>query len=1203
MEPINDIKALRQRAGMTQKELAGAVEVSPNTVARWERRELSISEPMRERLEKVALTRRSGTAVTMPSKIALDEHHSAIIAALNQRLDPGLFEECAVVLLRSAWPTLVSVRGGADDGFDGAVADVSGEPFPLVTTTGVKLVSNLSRSLDQAIRKGWHLTGAIFATSRRITPATRRKLYAAARSRGLMLRQTYDQDWFAQRLYQTPEWCNCLLGVTGRPAALSLFPITQRPLIGDAVLGREPEVRWLLKQQGDCLVIGEPGSGKTFLLQSLALEGHALFLVDGDRTHIANDLRKRRPSAVIVDDAHVNPTQIAQLDQIRSELSADFRIIATSWSGLADPVRSALKVGSTAELKLRRLDADTVVEIIKSVGVQGPERLLYIIRKQAAGRPGLAATLAHLCITGNVDDVVSGESLVAELSRGLGKMIGGDTLELLAPFAIGGTAGVKQDLVAAGLGETPFNLYRALANVAAAGVVRERGGGAISVEPEPLRWSIVKRVFFDGPVTFDIKPLLTIVENRVDALKTLIGVRLRGAAIPELEEWLDEENAFDLWSTYASLGAVEARYALRQHPELIEEIAESALCSAPETAIPMLLERVSDKLGDRLNAESLRLLQRNREEPLDKLKTWAKAISSEGEHALARRLAIVRSTISWWKRSGNGRTAIRALCIALLPGLEYSGLDPGIGNKYWRISRMLRDDELSALTEQWPTILEVIKGTKDVPWEDLFDLVDVWLAPEVSFFPPVKYDKTTDRILNEFSATMLGGLSQCSRQHPGIQHEIRQTASRLDITLDVNLCTVFEVLCPPESYDSSDWESQHRQWSDSTSELADNWETRPAEDIASLLRWFEDEADLAGIQHPRLSGLFCMHLAERVPDPTTIADALVSLGLPSGLVAPFLHRAAGNNHSGWPTLAERCLREERYRWTAVETVLKHQVPPRELLSKAISAAGEMPNLEAFFSASCRSVPESTMAEMMRSANGRVAVAAAVGYWLALRGDIPESLQTAWRKAILRSAGEGVSGQSNSHWIEEILSKDSSMAVAWLVSYLTGSDSSSRFAALRSAKKIVRALGFEQRRIVLARVDDAGPSYGIIEVMKLLIGGDPDLYGQLLESKSLEPHHLDPLKGDPGDEWRGMALAALERGYETQEVVDATLGGSFSWVGPESEMWKGRRQDFEVLLNDPHGRIAEIGAVAVQYTTAREDAALAREREIAVEGRH
>ena len=95
----------------------------------------------------------------MPSKIALDEHHSAIIAALNQRLDPGLFEECAVVLLRSAWPTVVSVRGGADDGFDGAVADVSGEPFPLVTTTGVKLVSNLSRSLDQAIRvtiqPGW----------------------------------------------------------------------------------------------------------------------------------------------------------------------------------------------------------------------------------------------------------------------------------------------------------------------------------------------------------------------------------------------------------------------------------------------------------------------------------------------------------------------------------------------------------------------------------------------------------------------------------------------------------------------------------------------------------------------------------------------------------------------------------------------------------------------------------------------------------------------------------------------------------------------------------------------------------------------------------------------------------------------------------------------------------------------------------------
>ena len=1203
MDLINEIKALRLRTGLTQKELANAVEVTPNTVARWERGELAISAPMMERLERVVHSRRSGTAVTRSSAVALDEHHRAIIDALNRRLDPGTFEECAVELLRVEWPTLVSVSGGADDGFDGAVADGTGEPFPLVTTTGEKLVPNLSRNLDQANRKDWHPTKALFATSRHITTAMRDRLFDAARARGVTLLQTYDQDWFAQRLYQTPEWCSRLLGVTGRPAALSLFPITQRPLIGDVVLGRQREVQWLLKQQRDCLVVGEPGSGKTFLLQSLALEGRALFLVDDDRTQITNDVRKLRPAAVIVDDAHADPTQIAQLDQIRRAVGAEFRIIATSWPGRADPVRSTLKVGDASELKLGRLDADTIVEIIKSIGVRGPDRLLYIIRKQAAGRPGLAATLAHLCISGNVDGVVSGESLVAELSRAFGKMIGGDALSTLAPFALGGNAGVKQDLVATSLGVAPLNLYRNLANVAAAGVVRERSDRAISVEPESLRWSIVKRVFFEGPVTLDINPILSIVENREDALQTLIGVRYRGATIPELEHWLDEANSSDLWSAYASLGSVEARYILRRHPGLIQEIAQSALSSAPETAIPMLLERVSDKDDATRNATTDRLAQVRTDSPLDQLKTWAKAISSEGEHVLERRLAIVRATISWGKERGHERPAIRALCIALLPGLDYSVPDPGIGNKISHVSRMLRDDELLALTEHWPAVLEVVKGTTHVPWTDLFDLVEAWLVPQTSFFPPVKFDKPTDKILRNFAAAMLRELSECSRQHPGVQHQIGQLASRLDISIDLKLCPVFEVLCPSESIGSRDWESQHREWSDATSELADNWKARPVDDTASLLRWFEDEADLAGIDHPRLSHLFCTHLMDRVPDPKTVADALIRDALPSALVAPFVHRAAVEDSPGWHTLAQRCLTEEEYRWTAVETVLKHPAPSRELLTEAVSKAAEMPDLQGFLMSSCRSIPEATITEMLTSNDSRVAVATAVGYSLAFRGVIPGSLGTAWRRAIFRSARDMVSGQSSGHWIEDILSKDSGLAVDWLVSNLTGSDSSYRWTTLRSAKKVVGSLGLAQRRIVLARVDAVGASYVITEVMKPLIGGDLDLYGQLLKSKSLEPHHLDPLNGDPGNEWRAMALAALESGYATQDVVDATLGRGRFWFGPESEMWKGRRLGFQALVNDPDDGIAEIGRVGVHDTSEWENAALVRERETAVEGRH
>ena len=51
--------------------------------------------------------------------------------------------------------------------------------------------------------------------------------------------QIYDQDWFAYRLYRNPEWCKRLLGVTGRPRALSIFPKSQRPVLGNQIFGRE----------------------------------------------------------------------------------------------------------------------------------------------------------------------------------------------------------------------------------------------------------------------------------------------------------------------------------------------------------------------------------------------------------------------------------------------------------------------------------------------------------------------------------------------------------------------------------------------------------------------------------------------------------------------------------------------------------------------------------------------------------------------------------------------------------------------------------------------------------------------------------------------------------------------------------------------------------------------------------------------------
>jgi hypothetical protein len=78
-----------------------------------------------------------------------------ILSGLDGRLDPELFEQCSIDLLRrEAFPTLVPIRGGSDAGMDGAIADGEGLPYPLVCTTGTDVIGNLTRSLDSYLADG-----------------------------------------------------------------------------------------------------------------------------------------------------------------------------------------------------------------------------------------------------------------------------------------------------------------------------------------------------------------------------------------------------------------------------------------------------------------------------------------------------------------------------------------------------------------------------------------------------------------------------------------------------------------------------------------------------------------------------------------------------------------------------------------------------------------------------------------------------------------------------------------------------------------------------------------------------------------------------------------------------------------------------------------------------------------------------------------
>ena len=151
----SELKELRIRLGLTQAELAGAIGVAPNTFARWERGELGIPTWAVDRLNSAAHSGSSGSAVTRPRGVILDPHHGMILAGLNGDLNPEAFESCAADLLQSVWPGLVPIRGGQDDGFDGAIAEgVRQEPLPSRHDIGKRLDAQPATEYPTGITPG-----------------------------------------------------------------------------------------------------------------------------------------------------------------------------------------------------------------------------------------------------------------------------------------------------------------------------------------------------------------------------------------------------------------------------------------------------------------------------------------------------------------------------------------------------------------------------------------------------------------------------------------------------------------------------------------------------------------------------------------------------------------------------------------------------------------------------------------------------------------------------------------------------------------------------------------------------------------------------------------------------------------------------------------------------------------------------------------
>ena len=183
-----------------------------------------------------------------------------------------------------------------------------------------------------------------------------------------------------------------------------------------------------------------------------------LFVNGADLAKIAGAIRAQEPSALLVDDAQVSPKLLMDLKHMREDIGAAFDIVASCWPSDSTLVTNALGVSSATTRVLEPLTRDELVEVVKGVGIYGPTDLIREIVNQAEGRPGLAATLAYLCLQGATRDVLLGDALNTSLLSPFESRVGPQTKEVLACFAVGGSSGMTMATVAEYLGLPPFEL-------------------------------------------------------------------------------------------------------------------------------------------------------------------------------------------------------------------------------------------------------------------------------------------------------------------------------------------------------------------------------------------------------------------------------------------------------------------------------------------------------------------------------------------------------------------------------------------------------------------------------------------------------------------------------------------------------------------------------------------------------------------------
>jgi hypothetical protein len=1084
-----------------------------------------------------------------------DELYKKILEKLNESIDGELFEACTVDLLQNVYKSLSPFEGGGDGGRDGMSLDIQGREVLFVATTNSSVITNLSKNLAEYSRQGFKGREVIVATSRRLSPKKHDNLVKKAEECGLSLIKVHSQDDMALRLYRNPTWLKKLLGLSSNSQALSIDPATGRKFFGIDITGRESELSLLSTAEGDLLVAGQPGSGKSFLLQKYAIENGGLFVVSKNADQIASEVREKNPSCLIIDDADSKVDDLLMLQQIRIDTGAEFKIIATCWPSHSSSLLHKMSISNKSLIHVELLSRDTIVEVIKNCGVASPDILIKQMVDQSEGKPGMATTLANLVLLGNANEVYIGDALGEHLVA-LFAEDDEEILDILSVISVAGESGASVQTLSKILDKPEVSISRLVAGLSYGGIVSENEDGKLCVRPSPLRYYLAKKTFLSGAKAADPFAIMNYFDSKNDTLEVLLNATLRGGSIDleALYEYVKQSGNKNLFSLFAATNKKNAIRVIKKHPNKALAAPMQYLQDTPEEFIPKFLDKA---INDN------RELHSNPNHPLRVLSDWVKQSNPRTELNISNRKALLRALKSWKNLQKYPSIATQVIKIAFSPAYEKHSNDPGSGRTLSWTNGIISSRDIDALEEMWTSdIEEIICQIPIRAWSHLVELLH-----------SVAYESSTGMYtLNDMQETALGKLTQKlaesmnnhSTEYDSVQTEIQAVAEAKKLKIEQkNGNSNYQVLYPTERT-LSKFREEEKKFIEAAKSLARKHIGSDPDDTIKMVVDMHNQADAVNKNYPDLTDVFCREIAlNNNINLLAWADASIKLGDRVEVSGVFIEQVVRRlPKSDCDKIVNLAFYDLKHRGTVSKLIMQGEITDEDLVAQLVDNLDDFAR-QAEIIALRGEMSEEIAKKFMTSKSNIGSMWTASGYAYAKKSSnsqISEIMYPLWRDALINYK---LTGNWNiDHYLVQALEFDSSLYVKWFAAQLPLKHKSTKEQYFdgfsKTAKDLIDKLSYSEKKTIISSLTENDRSRSIANK---LVGNDVVLYRELLKNTKTKDYNLVPLINQSGTVWVDFVEAALNGGVEQAEVESYCKNAAGSWSGPASQYYKSESKRF------------------------------------------